>query len=309
MTPGRGGHARGHQARHGRLPAQLRRPARRSRRSCPASSPTCCQRRRGHRGRHGHQPAPHNPDEIFDAHRRASSTTPTSSLPASCCEIVPGPDFPTGGIVRGPRGIIEAYATGRGKVIVRGRVHTEEIGNGREQIVIDEIPYQLIQNDLVERIVDGGRRTSGSRTSRDVRNESGREAQHADRLELKQGADPEVVENQLYQFTPLQRRCSIMNIALVNRQPRTLALKELIELLHRAPGRGDPAPDASPAARGEEAGPRARGPDLRGVRHRRGDQADPLEQHARGGDRASSWPAAIPHPGGPRARAEDPGRA
>ena len=139
-----------------------------------------------------------------------------------------GPDFPTGGVIHGRRGIVEAYATGRGKVTVRGTCHVEEIGKDRQQIVIDEIPYMLDQTNLVEWIVEAVKEERIQDVS-DVRNESGREAQNRVVIELKRGADPRVVENQLYEFTPLQSTFSIINIALLNNQPRTLALRELLD--------------------------------------------------------------------------------
>ena len=175
---------------------------------------------------------PHNAGEIFDA-ICAVVDNPELTLP-ELLEIVPGPDFPTGGVICGRSGILSGYSSGRGKLTVRGRVHTEELPNGRQQVVIDEIPYQLIQTTLMERIVDSIKEERIKDIS-DVRNESGRDAQTRIVCELKRGADPAVVENQLYQFTPLQSTISIMNIALVNRQPRTMTLKQLIEqyILHR----------------------------------------------------------------------------
>ncbi len=171
--------------------------------------------------------APHNPGEIFDA-IVATIDNPDITLP-ELLEIIQGPDFPTGGVISGRSGFVEAYATGRGRVRLRGRVHTEEMKNGRTQIVIDEIPYNLVQSTLVERIVDAIKAERIKDIS-DVRNESGRNARTRIVCELKRGADAAVVENQLFQFTPLQQTFSIMNVALVNRQPRTLTLKELIEL-------------------------------------------------------------------------------
>jgi DNA gyrase subunit A len=103
-------------------------------------------------------------------------------------------------------------------------VHTEEIKNGRQQLVIDSIPYSLVQNTLVEKIVEAVKDERLKDIS-DVRNESGRNARSRIVVELKKGADPAVVENQLYQHTPLQQTFSIINIALVNRQPRTLGLR------------------------------------------------------------------------------------
>ncbi len=150
---------------------------------------------------------------------------------------IKGPDFPTAGIILGRRGIVDAYTSGRGKVTVRGTVHVEDMGvaGGRQQIVVDTIPFGLVQGTLMERIVDAVKDERIKDIS-DVRNESGREAQSRIVIELKRGADAAVVENQLYEFTPLQQTFSIHNIALVNRQPRTLSIKELIHhyIEHRA---------------------------------------------------------------------------
>ena len=143
-------------------------------------------------------------------------------------ETVPGPDFPTGGIICGRAGIRQAYATGRGRLILRGRVHVEERGSGRQQLVIDEIPYHLVQTNLIEKITEAVKNEKITEISA-VRNESGRKSRTRIVVELKKGADPAVVENQLYQFTPLQSTFSIINIALVNRQPRTLSLREMID--------------------------------------------------------------------------------
>jgi len=139
-----------------------------------------------------------------------------------------GPDFPTGGIIHGRRGIIDAYLTGRGKVTMRGTCHVEPLGKDRQQLVIDTIPYNLIQDGVVKRIVEAVD-DDRIRDVSDVRDESGREAQTRIVIELKRGADPRVIENQLYEFTSLQDTFSIINIALVNRQPRTMGLIQLIE--------------------------------------------------------------------------------
>ncbi|RMD64441.1 MAG: DNA gyrase subunit A, partial [Planctomycetota bacterium] len=110
-----------------------------------------------------------------------------------------------------------------------GETHVEEIREGRLALVIDSIPYNLVQSTLVERIVDAIK-AERIRDIADVRNESGRQARTRIVCELKRGADPAVVENQLLQFTPLQQTFSINIVALVGRQPRTLPLKRLIEL-------------------------------------------------------------------------------
>ena len=147
-------------------------------------------------------------------------------------ELVPGPDFPTGGVIMGRRGIMEAYATGRGRLVVRGRVHVERLNgervNQRDAIVIDEIPYQVSQAALIEKIVEAAKEDRIQDIA-DVRNHSGRDARTRIQVVLKKGADPATVEKQLYEFTPLQSSYSIQNIALINHQPRTLSLRQLIQ--------------------------------------------------------------------------------
>ena len=181
---------------------------------------------------------PHNPTEIFDAIVRVVNNPEIELSELMRDEVdddgntirrgVQGPDFPTGGRILGRKGILDAYTGGRGRVTVRGNVHVEEFKKDRHQIVIDQIPYALVQNTLVEKIVEAVKDDRIKDIS-DVRNESGRNAQSRIVVELKKGADPGVVENQLYQCTPLQQTFSIINIALVNRQPRTMGLKQLIE--------------------------------------------------------------------------------
>ena len=167
---------------------------------------------------------PHNVGEICDA---IVATINNSELDLSeLLEIVKGPDFPTGGLVVGKQGLVDAYSTGRGRLQVRGRVHHETIGK-REAIVIDEIPYQLVQNNLIEKIVDcakNGRITDIS----DIKNFSGKKWRTRIVVYLKRGADPDVVERQLYKFTPLQSTVSVINIALVNGRPQTLGIRGLI---------------------------------------------------------------------------------
>ncbi|MCK4871956.1 MAG: DNA gyrase subunit A [Phycisphaerales bacterium] len=143
-------------------------------------------------------------------------------------EIVPGPDFPTGGVICGRHGIAQGYATGRSKLTVRGRLHQEQFKTGRLQLVIDEIPYGIVQRTIIEKIVSAVR-DGKIRDISSVRNESGRKARTRIVIELKRAGDPDVVEKQLYEYTPLQSTFSIMNVALVNRQPRTLGLKALMQ--------------------------------------------------------------------------------
>ena len=158
---------------------------------------------------------PHNIREICDA-AIAVIDDPSISL-ARLMEIVPGPDFPTGGVIQGRQAIISAYATGRGRITIRGKTHEETIGK-REAIVIDEIPYQVVQNNLIERIVDAAKLGRIADIA-DVKNFSGKSHRTRIVVTLKQGADRDVVLKQLYRFTPLQGVYSIINIAIVNRQP------------------------------------------------------------------------------------------
>ena len=133
---------------------------------------------------------PHNINEICDA-IVAMLDDPEIDL-ARLLEIVPGPDFPTGGSIIGRRGILEAYSTGRGRVTVRGKVRHEE-RKGRNYLIIEEIPYQVVQNNLIEKIVDAVKagRLDGIT---DVKNFSGKKYRTRIVIYLKRDADPDVVE-------------------------------------------------------------------------------------------------------------------
>jgi DNA gyrase subunit A len=171
---------------------------------------------------------PHNLKEICDAIVKTIDE-PECTI-KELMKIVKGPDFPTGGIICGKQGILDGYTTGRGRITVRGEVKVETgLRGGKEQIVITEIPYQVIKKSLVEQIAECVKEEKIKDIS-DVRDESDRE--HAVRIvvELKRDADANVVINQLYQYTQLQDTFSIINIALVNRQPRTLGIKDMIQL-------------------------------------------------------------------------------
>ena len=175
---------------------------------------------------------PHNLGEICDAivHLIEAPDTTVKDL----MKIVKGPDFPTGGVICGRSGIVEGYETGRGRITVRGRVHTEQLKGAKEQLVISEIPYQVLKKTIIESIAEQVKEQR-IKDIADVRDESDREQAVRIVVELKRDADPNVVMNQLFQYTPLQTTFSIINIALVNRQPRTLSLKELLEyfIAHR----------------------------------------------------------------------------
>ncbi len=172
---------------------------------------------------------PHNLAEIADA-IVAVIDNPMITID-ELIEIVPGPDFPTGGVICGRRGIRDAYRTGRGQITLRGKTHLEE-HKTKTLIVIDEIPYQILRTTIKEKIVAAVKEGQMPEVA-DIRDESDRN--HAIRLvvELKRDGNADVVLNQLYRYTALQNNYSIMNIALVDRQPRTLNLRQMIDIYIR----------------------------------------------------------------------------
>jgi DNA gyrase subunit A len=167
---------------------------------------------------------PHNVREICDA-IVAVINNPQIDLP-ELLKIVPGPDFPTGGIIRGRDGIIEGYKTGRGKMQLQAKVEIEE-ERGRHRLVVTEIPYGVIRKNIVEDVVKAHKDGNMPDVS-GVNDESGRLHKVRIVIDLKRDADPEIVKRQLYQFSQAQVTVSIINIAIVRRQPRTMGLKELI---------------------------------------------------------------------------------
>ncbi|MFH2104418.1 MAG: DNA gyrase subunit A [Chloroflexota bacterium] len=142
-------------------------------------------------------------------------------------KFVPGPDFPTGGVIIGKEGIEHAYGSGKGRIVVRGLAHIEEAGN-RNRIVITELPFQVNKAGLIERIAElvrGGRIDSIS----DLRDESDRRGMSIV-IELKRGSQPRRVLNQLYKYTPLQSTFGVQMLALVDGEPRLLPLKRCLQL-------------------------------------------------------------------------------
>jgi DNA gyrase subunit A len=142
--------------------------------------------------------------------------------------FVQGPDFPTAGIILGAEGIREAYATGKGRIVVRGKIHTEEAGGGKARIVITELPYQVNKAALIERIADLVRDRRVEDIA-DLRDESDRQGMSII-VELKRGADPKPVINQLFKYTPLQSGFTVNMLALVDGEPRVLSLKKILQL-------------------------------------------------------------------------------
>jgi DNA gyrase subunit A len=143
-------------------------------------------------------------------------------------KFLPGPDFPTGGIIIGREGILQAYSTGRGRLVMRGLAHIEEIKGGRNAIIITEIPYQVNKSSLIERIAELVRNDKIEAIS-DLRDESDRRGMSI-YIELKRGAQPKKVLNQLYKYTPLQSTFGVQMLALVNNEPRLLTLKHALHL-------------------------------------------------------------------------------
>ncbi|MGN7678827.1 MAG: DNA topoisomerase (ATP-hydrolyzing) subunit A, partial [Anaplasma sp.] len=141
--------------------------------------------------------------------------------------IIPGPDFPTGGIIMGDAGIRSAFACGRGTIIIHGRTHTEDLPSGRQAIIVDEIPYQVNKAKLVERIHElvKEKKIEGIADLRDESNKSGIRVA----IELKKHVNSQVVLNQLYGLTPLRTSFSTNTLVLDNNKPRVMSLLEIID--------------------------------------------------------------------------------
>jgi len=176
---------------------------------------------------------PHNLAEICDAVVCVIDNPDVST--DELLEIVPGPDFPTGGIVCGRSGIRRSYHTGRSTIVVRARARIEEFGKNRYRIVVNEIPFQQARDRIEERIAAMVNEDKIKGISA-IRNESDLKEPVRLILELKRDADPEIVLNQLYQFSGLQDSFSIIFLALVDGKPRILPFKSLLEefIRHRS---------------------------------------------------------------------------
>ncbi len=167
---------------------------------------------------------PNNLNEVIDALHAIVENPDISIL--DLLQIIPGPDFPTGGIICGKARAHQAYAKGRGNITIRSVVDIEEKKSGKKSIVVTEIPYQVNKTKLVESIVEcvNNDRVQGIT---DVRDESDQKGQRLV-IEVKRGEDPDVILNQLYKFTQLQTSLSIINIALVDGEPKTLSIKDML---------------------------------------------------------------------------------
>ena len=170
---------------------------------------------------------PHNLNEIVDAclHLLKSPEATVDEL----MEIVPAPDFPTAGIIYGINGVREGYRTGRGKVVMRAKVHFEDIDRGtRQTIIVDELPYQVNKKTLLERIAElvHEKKIEGISHIQDESDKSGMRVV----IDLKRGEVPEVVLNNLYKQTQLQDTFGMNMVALIDGQPRLCNLKLLLEI-------------------------------------------------------------------------------
>jgi DNA gyrase subunit A len=176
---------------------------------------------------------PHNLGEVVDA-CLALLANPELAL-ADLIKLIPGPDFPTAGLIYGIQGVVSAYASGRGRVYVRGRTHIEPLGErgDRESIIITELPYQVNKARLIERIAELVREKKIEGIS-ELRDESDKDGMRV-AIELKRGELSDVVLNNLFKQTPLQSVFGINMVSLVDNQPKLLSLKEMLEafLRHR----------------------------------------------------------------------------
>ena len=168
---------------------------------------------------------PHNLGEITDACLLLLDK-PEASID-ELIEIVPGPDFPTGGIILGQSGSRSAYSTGKGSIIIRGKVSIEDLPKDKKAIIISEIPYQLNKVSLIEKIAELVREKTIDGVT-DLRDESDRNGMRI-YIELRKDAVPDVILNQLYRYTPLQTSFGANTVALDRGNPKTLNLKELLE--------------------------------------------------------------------------------
>jgi DNA gyrase subunit A len=167
---------------------------------------------------------PHNLGEVIDAATMMIDNPETTV--EELMTVLPGPDFPTGGIIMGKEGIRDAYTTGRGSIKVRGKAHIEQTSTGRTRIIITEIPYTVNKAKLVTKIADLVREKKLTEIS-DLRDESDRKGMRVV-VELKQACIPQVVLNKLYKHTPLQTGFGVIMLALVDGVPRTLTLPEVL---------------------------------------------------------------------------------
>jgi len=169
--------------------------------------------------------APHNLSQVIDGIVEYIDNNDIEI--ADLMQYIKAPDFPTGGIIYGYEGVRDAFETGRGRIVIRGEATIEEMGNGRERIVVTSIPYQVNKAEMIKKTADlvNDKKIEGIS---DIRDESDRKGMRIV-YELKKGQITNVVLNKLYQYTALQTSFSVNNIALVNGRPMLLNLKDMIK--------------------------------------------------------------------------------
>nr|WP_295467258.1 DNA gyrase subunit A [Mesorhizobium sp.] len=172
---------------------------------------------------------PHNLAEVCNA-AIALIDNPAIELP-DLMDIIPGPDFPTGGIILGRSGIYSAYSTGRGSVQMRGRVEIEQRANDREAIIVDQVPYQVNKATMIEKMAELVREKRIEGIS-DIRDESDRQGYRVV-IELKRDANAEVILNQLYRFTPLQTSFGVNAVALNGGKPEQMTLIDMLKAFNQ----------------------------------------------------------------------------
>ncbi|MEE1186983.1 MAG: DNA gyrase subunit A [Acutalibacteraceae bacterium] len=170
---------------------------------------------------------PHNLAEVVDAMCLLIDNPDAEA--EQLMEFIKGPDFPTGGIVMGLRGIKDAYTTGRGKIVVRAKTEIEEKHNGAYRIVITEIPYMVNKKNLVKSIYDLAVEKRVEGISDVVDHSSKRDGGIRIVVDVKKDADPNIVLNKLFSYTALQTTFGVINLALVNGQPKVLTLKQMLQ--------------------------------------------------------------------------------
>ncbi len=218
--------------------------------------------------------APHNLVEVVQALRHLI-THPNTDIDG-LMRFIPGPDLPTGGKIIGLDGIRDAYETGRGSFRMRATARVETVGR-RKGIVVTEMPYAVGLEKVVERIkvLVQGKKLQGISDVKDLTDMA-----NGIRLviEVKNGFVPEAILEQLYKLTPMEESFGINNVCLVDGQPRTLGLKELLEVFLRAPLRRRTPPLAVPPRQEGRAAAPGRRPAHRAARHRRGHPGDPHQR-------------------------------
>jgi len=175
---------------------------------------------------------PHNLKEVLNAllfyidHRDSATVQ-------ELMEFIPGPDFPTGGTIIGKSGIFDAYTTGRGIIRIRAKTHFEQTKDGRDLIIVDELPFMVNKANLLEKIAEMVRHKKIEGIS-DLRDESDRKGMRVF-IQLKRGETPDVVLSNLYKHTALQSSFGIIMLSIVDKQPKILALTQMLEFFSAAP--------------------------------------------------------------------------